>query len=384
MPESGMIAPMSLIMKYGQNCIPLLLLVTCLFSVGPSVFAIEVEGLYQATVIVETRNNEQERRRAFSAAMREVLTKVSGLSEAANSASIRRALNNPEPYVESWRTQANLVPVDANAQISELREEIAIEVNFYESEIQRLLDENNMPVWPVNRPETLIWMVVQDELGERQVINNNADENKNRISLLQNSAKVRGLPLLFPLLDLEDQLRLNVNRLWELDEAAILNASRRYQAESILALRIYRSLSGEVLAKSLYFFRDNVFSYEEFELSEEDFIRGSINLATNELSQYFAVLLSGTENSVIINMQVDGINSPAAYAALLEYLNTLEGVSTFQLTRATESSLFLEMETGGQLRQLVETIALEPTLQEVTELNRSGDDVVMHYRWQQN
>ncbi|MDG2089860.1 MAG: DUF2066 domain-containing protein [Gammaproteobacteria bacterium] len=374
---------MKLAKRYSSKALEVLLAL-CLMLCLPPGFAIEIDGLYQATISVESRNSEQERRRAFGAAMREVLAKVSGFRTTTNSASIRRALNNPEPYVESWRTQASLMPVDPDAEVSELQELIEIEINFYESEIQRLLDENNMPIWPVNRPETLVWLVVQDELDERQMLSSDSREEANRIAVIQDSANMRGLPLLFPLLDLEDQLRLNVNKLWELDEAAILNASQRYQAESILALRIYRSLSGEVLAKSLYFFRDNVFSYEEFELNEEDFISGSVNLATNELSQYYAVLISGTENSVRINLQVDGVDSPEDYAALLSYLNALEGVSSFQLTRVVSSSLSLQLETGGQLRQLVETIALEPTLQEVTELSRAGDDVSMHYRWIKN
>lgn len=379
-----MIASMLLSIKHIQSYLSVLLITLSLLLFLPASFAIEIEDLYQATIRVESRDSEQERRRAFSEAMAEVMAKVSGLSTSGNSASIRRALNNPDPYVESWRTQANLLPENPEAAISQLQEVIEIEVNFYESEIQRLLDENNMPIWPINRPETLVWMVVENELEERQMLSSDSRAEMNRINALQSSANARGLPLLFPLLDLEDQLRLNVNKLWELDEAAILNASRRYQAESILALRIYRSLSGEVLAKSLYFFRDNVFSYEEFELSEEDFINGSINLATNELSQYYAVLISGTENSVRINLQVDGINSPEDYAALLNYLSTLEGISSFQLTRAASSSLSLQLETGGQLRQLVETIALEPNLQEVIELSRTGNDVSMHYRWLQN
>jgi uncharacterized protein len=379
-----MIALMLLTIKHSQSCLGKMLLAFSLMLCIPESFAVEVEGLYQATIIVESRNNEQERRRAFSDAMREVLIKVSGLTSTTNPASIRRALNNPEPYVESWRTQANLQPLNPDEVVSELREVIAIEVNFYESEIQRLLDENNIPVWPINRPETLVWIVVEDELEERRILDGDNLEVDSRVNRLQIFSEQRGLPLLFPLLDLEDQLRLNVNRLWELDEVAILNASRRYQAESILALRIYRSLSGEVLARSLYFFRGNVFTYEEFELSEEDFLRGSINLTANELSQYYSVLISGTENSVTINMQVDGINSPEDYAALLNYLNALEGVSSFQLSRVHGSSLILQLDTGGQLRQLVETIALEPSLQEVVELSRVGDAVSMHYRWVQN
>lgn len=379
-----MIALMVLTLKNTQSCLVKILLVFGLILCSFKSYTIELDGLYQATIIVESRNNEQERRRAFSEAMREVLIKVSGLTSTTNPASIRRALNNPEPYVESWRTQADLQRLNPDAVVSELREVIAIEVNFYESEIQRLLDENNIPVWPVNRPETLVWMVVEDELEERQIVGDDNLDFEASVNVLQRFANERGLPLLFPLLDLEDQLRLNVNKLWELDESAILNASQRYQAESVLALRIYRSLSGEILARSLYFFRGNVFSYEEFELSEEDFIRGSINLATNELSQYYSVLISGIENNLQINMQVDGINSPEDYAGLLNYLDALEGVNSFQLNRVHESSLLLQLDTGGQLRQLVETIALEPSLQEVVELSRAGDAVSMHYRWVRN
>jgi len=379
-----MIALMVLTIKYTESFIVKMCLAFSLMLWISESFAIEVEGLYQATIIVESRNNEQERRRAFSEAMREVLIKVSGSTSTTNPASIRRALNNPEPFVESWKTEANIQRLNPDEVVSELREVIAIEVSFYESEIQRLLDENNIPIWPVNRPETLVWMVVEDELEGRRILGDDDVAAESTVNAVQSFADERGLPLLFPLLDLEDQLRLNVSKLWELDEAAIINASRRYQAESILALRVYRALSGEILAKSLYFFRDNIFSYEEFELNEEGFLRGSINLATNELSQYYSVLISGRENSVSVSMQVDGINSPGSYATLLNYLNDLEGIASFQLIRVNASSLILELETGGQLRQLVETIALEPSLQEVVELSRTGDTVSMHYRWIQN
>ena len=379
-----MIALMVLTMKYTRFYFLKVLLALGLMLGKAESFAIEVEGLYQATIIVESRNNEQEQRRAFSEAMREVLIKVSGLTSTINPASIRRALNNPEPFVESFKTQATIQPLNPEEVVSELREVIAIEVNFYESEIQRLLDENNIPIWPINRPETLVWLIVEGELEERQILGGDNLRAGAIAGTLKGFADERGLPLLFPLLDLEDQLRLDVNALWELDEMAIMNASRRYQAESILALRIYRSLSGEIFARSLYFFRDNVFSYEEFELSEEDFIRGSVNLATNELSQYYSVLISGTESSVKVNMQVDGINSTEDYSQLLKYLSALNGVKSFQLTRVQNSSLSLELDTGGQLRQLVETIALESFLQEVAELRRTDEAVSMHYRWVQN
>jgi hypothetical protein len=358
-----------------SGLLPVLLL--CCFL---PVQAIEVHGLYRATIQVNSRDDAQERRRAFSVALQEVLAKISGSSASTNPASIRRALSNPEPYVESWSTQTTVVSTESNG-ISSQQQLIEIVVNFYESEIDRLLDENSISVWPANRPETLIWVVLEEDLAERLMLGSSDLNSSPVLAGIKNIADRRGLPLLFPLLDLEDQLSLNINRLWELDERAILSASRRYQAESVLAIRLYKAISGEMQAKSLYFFRGNVFTFEQSELNETDFLGASINLASNELSQYYAVLLSGTDSSVLVNLQVDGIDSPTDYSALLSYLNTLEGINSFQLKEVTASSLYLQLNTGGQLRQLVETMALESSLQSATEFSRQGEEVFMHYRW---
>ncbi len=347
------------------------------------VLAVVVPGLYQATIALNSRESEQERRRAFGEALQVVLAKISGSQDIGNSTSIRRAITSPEPYVESWSTQTRANTINADGTTNP-QQRLEIVVNFYETEINRLLDENTIPLWPANRPETLVWVVVEDELEGRRMLGSSDLTDSTTLTAIRYLAERRGLPLLFPLLDLEDQLQLNSNRLWELDEAAILRASQRYQAESILSIRLFRSLSGELLAKSIYFFRDNTFEYEQFELNETDFLRGSINLATSELSQYYAVLLSGLEDSVQVNLQVDGIDSPAAYSALLNYLNNLNGISSYQLNQAVNGSLFLKLETGGQLRQLVETMALQPALQSQAELRREGDDVYMHYRWVRN
>jgi hypothetical protein len=378
-----MIAPMMIAVKYSVLRVLAGSLLLLLLLWNLSAQAIVVPGLYQATIALNSRESEQERRRAFGEALQEVLTRISGLEASGNSASIRRAMANPEPYVESWSTQTRSNTINPDGSVNP-QQRIEIVVNFYETEINRLLDENNIAVWPANRPETLVWVLVEDELEGRRMLGSSDLNNNTTLASLRYLAERRGLPLLFPLLDLEDQLRLNAIRLSEMDEAAILNASQRYQAESILALRLHRSLSGELLARAMYFFRDNTFSFEQFDINETDFLRGSINLATNELSQYYVVLLSGTEDSVKVNLQVDGIDSPAAYAALLSYLNTLEGVSSFQLSQAVNGSLYLQLQTGGQLRQLVETMALQRALQSVTELTREGEEVNMHYRWVSN
>lgn len=347
---------------------------------------VEVEELYRASVTVVSRDDVGERKRAFSAAMREVLLKVSGTADVLQSNPVKRAVNNPEPYVESYVHRSLEATGDDNLQEEDLAgsqtELIELEISFFESEIQALLENNNLPLWSANRPETLVWLVVQEELGGREVFSNN-DLTDEMLVLIRDEAKKRGLPLFFPLMDLEDQQALGPNELWNLDEGVIMAASRRYRTESILVIRMYRSLSGEALGKSLYLFRNRSLSYDSFEEPAEDFIDNSVSLAAEELSGYYAVLLSGGSGNTRVNMTIEGIDSAKDYAGLLNYVGSLTDVNSYQIVSVKQNILLLELATGGQLRQLVETIALEQNLEATGGLNRDFNGVYLYYRWVQ-
>ena len=71
-----------------------------------------------------------------------------------------------------------------------------------------------------------------------------------------------------------------------------------------------------MLGKSNYLFRNQVFELEAFEESAETFITQSIGLAADELSAYYAILLSGTDSGMEVNLTVEGIGSAEDYAGL--------------------------------------------------------------------
>ena len=341
-----------------------------------------MEGLYQGSVVVRSRDNERERQQAFTEAFRQVLTKVTGSTEVLTDAVVRRALSNADDYVDTW-SYRNVEAEEAAGNIQESAPANSIEINvtFFEPEVLSLLDNANIPIWPGNRPYTLVWLVAQDELGARELLGSSSNDFQDLIELLEMEADHRGLPLLLPILDFEDLRVVSANDVWEMDAEKLLAASQRYQNEGVLVIRIFKTLSGDVFGKSNYLFRDQVLELEVFDALIENFIQESVALATEEISSYYAVLLSGTDSSIEVNLTVEGIASAADYAALLDYVTRLTDVNDCQIASVENQKIMLRLSTGGQIRQLVETIALNRTLMPLGELLRNDNQVYMTYQW---
>ena len=363
-----------------------LLPVIFIFQFAP-VQAVEVEGLYQGTVTVESRNDERERLSAFSNVFRQVLIKVTGNSEVLTLPQIRRALNNADDYVDTWSYRsisesdsALTAAVDATRVIA-TAQRVELTVSFFEPEVLSLLETANIPLWPGNRPYTLVWLVVQEELGARQIVGASTNAFPDVMALLDLEANNRALPILLPILDFEDMRAVSANDVWDMDAEKLLQASRRYQSESVLVIRLFRTVTGDVFGKSNHLFRAQIFEVEMFEQSAESFIQESVALATDEISAYYAVLLSGTDSSIEVNLTVEGIKSAEDYAALLDYVANLTDVNDYQVAAVENQTIMLRLSTGGQIRQLVETIALSRTLEPLDELIRNDNQVFMSYQW---
>jgi len=351
----------------------LLLWVFCAL-LGTAAQAAEVTDLYQATVPVTSRDNERERVQAFGAALRSTLVRLTGRADSSNAPIIQRAIAAPQPYVETWLYRSE--PAAEAGQ----GEQIVLQVSFFQPGIQRLLNDAGMAVWPQNRPDTLLWVVVQDELGQREFAAPGGSAAE-VLAELQRLADERGLPLTLPVLDFEDRTALRPEQLWNLDADALRLASARYGIESILALRIYRLLNGEVIAKAAYLFRDQVREQEVLESPLAAFLETSVSMAAGELAGYYAVLLSGIDSSTDLLLTVDGIDSARDYAALLQYLEGLDAVNQVQIRAVQDSSVELQLRTGGQFRQLIESMALDRRMSPLGEVARENSSLFMHYEW---
>ncbi|MGA0806392.1 MAG: DUF2066 domain-containing protein [Pseudohongiellaceae bacterium] len=340
--------------------------------------AAEISGLYQAAVPVVSREDERERQQAFVAAMRQILVKLSGRTDTLEHPDVLRALGMVQTYVEAWAYRS-LPPEPATAAAPASAPGAVLEVSFFESQLQGLLDTAGIPLWPASRPDTLLWIVEQDAAGQRSLL---GPENPVFVSL-QALAADRAMPLISPILDLQDRMALRPDVLWELDPAAIVGASSRYQTDSVLVLRIMRLVSGEVIARAEHHLRGLVQQVEMLETPLEPFLDASIDLAARELASNYGVFVSGVADAAIqVSLTVHGIDSLEDYAGVLRYLEGLAVVKSVELTSASGSTLVFDVSTGGQLRQLIETLALERWVQALGDPVRDGQIFNLDYQWQ--
>ncbi|HWK54974.1 MAG TPA: DUF2066 domain-containing protein [Hyphomicrobiales bacterium] len=334
--------------------------------------AAEMQGLYQSEVAVASRDDERERTRAFVSGIETVLLKLTGRADTLENPVIRRQIQNPQTLVEGWAYQTRSVVGEAP--------QLYLQINYFQPQVQRMLDEAGVPLWPASRPETLLWVVTQDELGTRALADPTQDEEA-LYTVLREQSQRRALPLRLPLMDLEDRLNLNADQAWSVDQDALHAASERYDTESILVLRLFRTLSGETLGKATYLLRDRALEYESLEAPEPEFLEGAVNLVATELASTFSVRLSGVDNSTRARLNVSGVHSLDDYAAIMRYLDELAVISSVQVLAVDGESLSVEVRTGGQLRQLVETLAIERRLQQQSEPVREGQNFLVQYQW---
>ena len=112
-----------------------------------------------------------------------------------------------------------------------------IRVEFDEQQLLEVIRNSPAGIWSEIRPETLLWLVI-DEDGERKFYN--ADNMPDIESALALASKVKGLPLIFPMLDLEEQQKISVSEVLSADSRNLLAVSARYDVPAIMSGRLLK------------------------------------------------------------------------------------------------------------------------------------------------
>lgn len=378
----------------------LLLLATCLSG---SVSALQVTGLYSHRIPV-SNESDAERDRAFREALAAVIVKVTGDRRWLETAAVEQALQNAESYVEAISYAVETVPVvreasaedpdeeaeqtteqlDADQETEQpapaqplTRQQRYVEVDFSSRLIDRLLTNANIPVWNSNRPSVLVWMALQTPEGDRSLLT--ADINQDIIDSIQEFAARRGLPVIFPVLDFEDRRNLSEDMVWTLDEEAILRASARYDADSVLTGRLHFTASGELVGLWQFLFQDRAEVFDGFDTDLQAYLHAPLDRITTQLASYFAIVPEA-EDIQSVRLQVDGVGDLQDYSSLIAYVSNLGLVQAVAPAAIDGERLELELDVLGDGRQLFELIALDRDLLPI-ESSQTGGEPVLHYRW---
>lgn len=347
--------------------------------------ALQVTDLYNHRVDVSNQS-DSERNRAFAEAFAAVVLKVTGERRWLQHPVIEQALDNAQSYVEafSYASETIVLPVDpatddVDTSISLVNtvEQRVIDVSFAARLIDELLASADIPVWDSNRPSVLVWMVLQNEAGERSLLT--ADSDPPIIELMHQFAAERALPIIFPVLDFEDRQNLSEDSVWTLDQAAISAASQRYGADSILAGRVHFTATNELVGRWQFIFQDQADVFDGFDNELQAYLYAPLDRITNQLASFFAIVPE-TSNRQSVRLRVDGIKNLSAYSALLSYVNNLGLVESVAAAELDGERLELQLGLLGDVGQLFELIALDRDLLPI-ESSLANTPSILHYRW---
>ena len=219
-------------LRHARRLVRIGLVVLMLLCCSEDSDAVEVPGLYQAETIV-TGRGETERWRGFKVGLEAVLVKRSGNVECIRSAGVRRLVARAADFVARYEYADRMQGIPIHDEQGTRERPYFLRMTFKPSMVDDALGALSIPLWSHDRPRVLVWLGIQDAvrfyvLGTETVFGYGQRE------VLTSVAKERGVPILLPTMDAEEQTVMTYARVREADLPRLRLVSQRYGAQALL------------------------------------------------------------------------------------------------------------------------------------------------------
>jgi len=285
-----------------------------LIFISQTLYAIEVERLYQAEVIANSEN-EQDKNIAIKQALSIVLSRILVGDNALNNQTVKSVLSNAIHYVNEF--QYSLITNDKNDNARLMR------VVFDEKLLIDVFRQSELGFWNEIRSRTLVWLIVEKD-GEQQFFD--ATLMPEVDAAMNKAARQKALPILYPIQDLSEQRILTISDVLSAYSDHLLDVSQRYDVTSTLAGKIVYKDNCWQAEWTLYFDERIEQWKSQCGLINEVALNGFQGVYEN-LSTYYAVKPSSKIiNSVVL--KVSNIKGKLELAKVINYLDSLSMVKT--------------------------------------------------------
>lgn len=343
------------------------LLIVSLLSA--TVLAEQVDNLYQGHEPVASQS-QRDLLKATSQGLRTVLIRVSGHSSVLDNTGIQAAIQKPKPFLNQYSYERIRDP-ETN------QEHLLVSLDFEQDLVDQLLRREGLPRWPSNRPTVLVWIVMADSEGRHFV---SADSDPAVIAALKVQAERRGLAIKLPLLDLEDNIAIRPDELWQLNPWSAKQAAQRYEADTLLIGRVSRLSNGLLLGNWLFDTDGSKWRFDGSMADEQQYMAAVMDQVADQLSNKYAIVpVKIAEDGVVI--RISNVNDFKAYTRTLQYLESLAAVRHAVPITVDGDEMLVRLLADGQLEQLQRAFMLEDRLQPISPLAGDSRAITLHYQW---
>lgn len=307
------------------------------------------DSLFESEVVV-TNQSPGVRASALKTALRQVLVRVAGQDAVLETEPAIGLLKNPAQLVQQYRYYT--VP-DSEPPV------LKMWVRFDGEAVRTALQQQGVSYWGAERPDTLVWLAVEDR-GKRYVVA--ADDGTDVYRQVEQAARQRGVPVLFPLMDLEDQSQVRFSDIWGGFFDNVLAASQRYNPQAVLIGRLNRSPSGAWSSRWHLEVAGQPSSWSDSRQQLAVLAQQGIDDTADILASRFAVSQAGG-NLNAVNISVSGVDSLTDYARLGDYLTGLTAVVGVQVQKVAGNTVQYALQLNGSLQDLTHTVSIGTVLE---------------------
>lgn len=349
------------------------LFVLCLCLLSFNAFAVNVSDLYRISVAVEDQS-EESRNMGVQWAFQQLLIKVSGYQEVLENPTLVEASQNALRYMQGFSYHQDSVD-----------DQIYLQAWFSKALLIPLMRRAEAPIWGENRPLLLNWLAVESSgTGSGAVVfessinaASSAADHNGRLLISEQSPEwttrlgrafsERGLPVLWPINDLEDQSALSLNQLWWLLSDPIVEASVRYQADAVLAGKLNQSAAGIWQYDGILLRADQRLSIA----TEGDTPLAALTNVATKVGRFFAdqfAIKSDPMNGRSgIRVVVKKVKNFSDYSKVLAYLQSISGVRLVEVAQVDGDNLQLYLNLEGDWDKVQRIIRLDNKLSSLQE-----------------
>ena len=339
--------------------------------------ALTTVNLYKTEVVIDQTQNDADAK-ARSQGMQNVIVRATGDKDAVNNEVIQKALSKYNQYLNQF-------------SYGQTNDVSTLTMQFSAPQIRSLITQAQLPFWPENRANLLVWLV--EETPYERVISWEHSDSK-ILKQLKEESLARGLPITVPVGDFDDITGLEISDLWGGFIKPISLASDRYPTDAVLVVKA----QGNDLRWTLY--DQNAYNMLQ---SQKAPMTGRASGSTaaadmiDQISDYYAKknsVLIGSESSQTVLASFDSIKNAEDFFSLEKRLKALSSVASLDILKiqgqevvfnvhllATEEDFEQEVLRIAQVQKAAELespqpLPVEPSVEQANSVQEAQDPAI--------
>lgn len=285
--------------------------------------------LYTIEKQVETQG-DQERMQVLPQALTDILVRVTGDKRVTDNTDLQALIQD--------RAAAALLRFSYVNKAKQKR----LHLEFSEKMIKSFLAQYHLTFWPSERPEVLVWLTYTSPEGNQWSFVTE-EHKQNFLKALSQQADWRGMPISFPMLDLQDLKSLTDTQDITEQGDVLKNISKRYHADYVLAVSITEDKTGEWRSQWKLMNASETLDWEFSAKNMVEVFAHGIDASADALVERTAVIAEDKDSPKQLMLSVSDVSSVEDYLKAMHYLQSIKGVERVEVAAVNSDKVNFEI-----------------------------------------